>query len=194
MKGIIAAVLLCAATLFAADATIVGQGPVVEQRIGWGASMSSSLYVTSTGYMRDSTGGRVAFDTSIASVGAAGACTQSIVIRSGTGVVPQAYGRLSLRIRATDVAQAGVQVYLAFRDRTPTGTDTGWVVPLRNRVYDSSYVYMTLTQPTLTTGFQTWWMNGFVAGQDVRVCVARSGTGPSTGDTVVFNNNWLRAW
>ncbi len=197
MRHLILALLLAASASFAQTATaITGQGIVTEQRIGWGASMSQSLYVTSTGFFRDSgaAGNRVAFDTSTSSVGGPGACSQTIVMRTGSGIVPQSYSQTSLRMRATDPVQAGIQVYLAFRWRNPATSDSGWVIPSRNRVYDSSYVYMTLTSPTLTTSYQTWWMNGFAAGQDVRVCVARTASGPGAADTVALSNNWWRAW
>lgn len=195
MKRIILAVLCAATVLLAADATIVGQGIQTEQRIGWGASMSQSLYVLSTKYMRDSASTRVNVDTSVASVGSSGACSQTIVIRSGTAVTPQLRCELSYRVRATDPTEDGFNIYMATRYRTPTTGDTNWAVAGRQYVYDSSQVYLTHTNPGAVAAASTRFVNFYLSGQDARVCVNRTSSGgPGTGDTIAFNNNWLRCW
>ncbi len=196
MRHLILAVLLAAGATFAQTATaITGQGIVTEQRVGWGASMSSSLYVLSNKYMRDSASTRVTVDTSLASVGGAGACTQIIILRTGSAVTPQLRCELSYKVRATDTAEDGFSLYLATRYRTPVGTDSGWALPGKQYLWDSSQVYLTHTRPQTTTSNSTRFVNFYLSGQDARVCVQRTSSGgPGANDTIAFNNNWLRCW
>ncbi len=192
--------LIFSAFVFSAiaeDATFLGQKVVTESQILWGAGVGSpTLYISgATGFMRDSAGTRKVLDTTANSVGGAGACSQTIVMRTSLGIVPQSHAELSYKVRATDTAQAGFRIYLATRYRSaPVTSDTGWAVAGRQYVYDSSQVFLTHTNPGATTSFTTRFVNFWLSGQDVRVCIERTSISPGAGDTLVFNNNWLRAW
>lgn len=195
MRQIILAALLCAASVFADDATLLGQKIVTEAPIGWGSSTSRTLKITSNAYLRDSASTFVAIDTSVASVGGAGACSNSIVIRSGSALTPQLRCELSYQVRATDVSEDGFDIYLASRYRTPAGTDSGWVLPGKNYYLDSLLVNQTHTNPGASTSYTTRLVNFYVSGQETRVCVNRASTGgPGVGDTIFFSNNWIRCW
>lgn len=177
------------------SSAILGQGIVTEQRIGWGTSLSSSLYITGNKYLRDSASTRVVVDTSVASVGGAGACAQTVVIRTGSAVTPQLRAEVSYRVRATNASASAFYLYVGTRYRTPTGTDTGWVPAGRQWLWDSTLISLTRTAPSATTTFKTSLWSLYASGQDVRVCIARASSGgPGNSDTIVFNNNWLRAW
>ncbi len=197
MRHLILAIFLAASAPFAqTNVAILGQGILTENRIVWGASASQSLYILSTKYMRDSGSARVNMDTSLASVGGAGACTQTITIRTGSAISPQLRCELSYRVRATDATEDGFDIYIASRYKnTPTTYDTGWVLPGKAYYLDSLRVNQTHTNPGATTSFTTRLVNFYPSGNEARICMRRASTGgPGSGDTIVFNNDWLRCW
>ncbi len=195
MKRLILAALFCVASVSAQNATIVGQGPTIEQNVNWGTNASKSLYITGNKYLRDSSTTRVVVDTTVYSVGGAGACSQTIVIRSGTAVTPQLRAEMSYRVRATNTGASSFYIYVGTRYRVPATADTSWIPAGRQWLWDSTLVSLTRTQSSATVAFRTSLWNFYPSGQDLRVCIARATSGgPGNSDTLVFNNNWLRGW
>ncbi len=189
----IAIIAVLVASVFAQDATLLGNKPVVESRAFWGSNVGATLYITGNKYLRDSSGTIVVVDTTRNSVGSTGACTETIVTRTGTGVTPQSHFTLAYSGRATNVSADAIYLYLATRDRVPTGTDTTWV--RTHYVYGDSIVPQTQHRSNFTTSYVRVRASFYAEGQDLRVCFARGTSGaPGNSDTVAITQVWPRGW
>jgi hypothetical protein len=195
MKRIITALVFCAAaTATAQDATLLGQKEVVSGQAYWGPSVARTLYITGNKYLRDSSGTPVELDTTRNSVGGAGACTETIVMRTTSGATPSSHISIQYRGRATNTSADSVRMYIATRYRVPAGVDTGWVL--------TSYVYGNEIVPSghVRGDFATTYgnpvrVNLWAEGQDLRICWARASSGgPGNSDTVAITSVWPRGW
>lgn len=196
MKRIIIALALCAAAISVAqqDVALVGQKEVVAGQAYWGPSVARTLFITGNKYLRDSSGTRVVVDTTRNSVGGAGACTETIVMRTTSGITPSSHISIQYRGRSTNPAADSVTMYIATRYRVPAGVDTGWV--LVNYVYGNEVVPYSHS----TGGFSASYgnprrVNLWAEGQDLRICWARAASGgPGNSDTVAITSVWPRGW
>lgn len=196
MKRIILALVLCAAaSSVAQDATLLGNKPVLAPTSPayWGPSVSYTLYITGDKYLRDSSGTRVVIDTTRNSVGGAGACTETIVMRTTSGITPASHISIQYRGRATDTAADGIQMYIATRWRVPTSADTNWVTI--NYAYGDSVIPYTHNRSDFKTSYESRRVNFYAEGQDLRTCWARAASGgPGNNDTVEITLVSPRGW
>lgn len=190
MKRILVLILAVFAGVIGAQVPIAGQQVVGVSPIYWGLNNSSSLYVTSTGYFRDSAGVRRPFDTT-ATVGVGGlvpgpgACSNIYTVLTNSAIGLQSNFELSYGIRATDPAEYGVEMYFATRNRLPSGTDSTWRII--HTAWDTTRVrtWVTPKNPTATRSYRA--ANFYLSGQDVRLCVKRVAPMLGAGDTTIID-------
>lgn len=196
MKRIITALVFCAAAIATAqDATLLGNKAVLDppSPAYWGPSVARTLYITGNKYLRDSSGTPVAFDTSRTSVGGAGACTETIVMRTTSGITPASHVSVQYRGRATNTGADSIYMYIATRWRVPAGVDTNWVTI--NYVYGDSIIPYAHNRGDFTTSYNSRRVNFYAEGQDLRTCWARASSGgPGNSDTVAITLVSPRGW
>lgn len=187
MKRIIPMLILALAVVAAAQSVptpIAGQQVIGSSPMYWMPNSSARLYVTSTGYLRDSAGTRRPVDTTLNSVGGNGACTSTFSILTNGLVGLESNFELSYGIRATDPAQYGVRMYFATRNKAPA--DTTWRII--HYMWNNARVITWHVPDSVTTTRSYRAANFYLSGQDARVCVERYTPALGAGDTTVLDN------
>lgn len=195
--------LLVVALSCAATAQEYQKGTATTQQtpVGFGMpviSQGRTLYVTGSSpfYLRDSSGQRKAFDTTVYRpyAGAVGACSNEIGIENiSNSVQPTSRVEISYHMTATDTSQDRVRFRIYSRNKTPTGlVDTLWRAG--QSLWDSVPVILTHTPPQVpSTSLGISWGHAFgFSGQYAKVCIERVDVG--SGDTVAVSLLVLRGW
>ncbi len=183
----LAFILTTLSLVMADDATLLGQKILSSGQVKYGNVFSKTLYVTGSTpfYLVDSATSRVKLDTSVNTVGVAGASSATIPIQTVLAISQQSNCELSIKIRATDVNQSAVRLTAYGRYRTPW-VDTDTVFTAQAYLWGQDTVLLYHTPPGVTTSFTTRRWYFMPSGDDLRLNVQRANVG--SGDTVVIKS------